>query len=115
MSEMVLWRTIALVLTGVLAGVLLCVAYAVIRPKLIEIHSPQRQHLIEREDETDLSDNISDTSSLFSPPCRAGVDFKSAAANVSETRCYITPSVSHEDFGKLWEMEDDDDSPKARV
>jgi hypothetical protein len=112
--QMVQWRALALVTLAVAALLAVWACGAMVRRRLIAqrrpaptrspikpLYNPFLGERLDRED--DLSDSISDTSSLFSPPFRSqeGVAFKSAAADVSHTQAYLPPSVSTENFNRL--------------
>jgi hypothetical protein len=113
-DQMVQWRALALVTLAVVGLFAVWACGVMVRRRLIAQRRPAptrspikplyNPFLGERLDrEEDLSDSISDTSSLFSPPFRSqeGVAFKSAAADVSHTQAYLPPSVSTENFNRL--------------
>jgi hypothetical protein len=113
-DQMVQWRALALVTLAVVGLFAVWACGVMVRRRLMAQRRPAptrspikplyNPFLGERLDrEEDLSDSISDTSSLFSPPFRSqeGVAFKSAAADVSHTQAYLPPSVSTENFNRL--------------
>jgi len=112
--ELVFWRGLALSLLGVVV-LFLGVRFAVFlrevrlsRSPLFEEYaqssSPLRQlflpvHQQAGNEDFDVGDSFSDASSLFSPPAKPGLEYRTAAANVSET--HLLPSVSTEGLDRM--------------
>lgn len=128
-EELERWKHATFVLAGLLGCVLLLGAFALARRMLSSAHQRLKhrgwystleedglgaaQQQQGQQDGGELSDSLSESSSLFSPPFRAnnGVDYPNAAASIADTQAYLPPSVSTERLERLLDSPQPSTSP----